>query len=244
MIKPISSGTEKEARKLLPLHLHLHLLLLLLLCSLLRLAGGAEYATELQWEAAQPDKCGFSKDCVRTYNASSVLLHQPAEVHDHSHLPQPDFSRDGWRNKLRKQHAQARQRCQKAGDSNQIDTVTGGWCLVPKTPQEIEHLPHNMSYSVARDHAAADYGVLQELRALLAEGGVAAGAAGDGASNADSSSGRSVSPPPQGPHGGQDVGPSRYASLIDFGAGQGQYARALLAEDPRYRVRSFDGAGE
>jgi hypothetical protein len=242
MIKPISSGTEKEARKLLPLHLHLHLLLLL--CSLLRLAGGAEYATELQWEAAQPDKCGFSKDCVRTYNASSVLLRQPAEVHDHSHLPQPDFSRDGWRNKLRKQHAQARQRCQKAGDNNQIDTVTGGWCLVHKVPEEIESLPHNMSYSVARDHAAADYGVLQELRALLAEGGVAAGAAGDGASSTGSSSGRSVSPPPQVPHGGQDVGPSRYASLIDFGAGQGQYARALLAEDLRYRVRSFDGAGE
>jgi len=59
--------------------------LLLLLCYFSR-AVHAQALTELQWEAAQPDKCGFSRDCRRACPASSLLGNVPdvGEEHDAS----------------------------------------------------------------------------------------------------------------------------------------------------------------
>ena len=100
--------------------------------------------------------------------------------------------------------------------------ASGGWCLTPPHPGFISHhsggtvtLPNNQSYVLTASHYAADSGIVGVIAALL------------------SSKLPFVSA----------TGHSRHGSIIDFGAGIGQYGHALLALQPRIDWRGFDGAG-
>ena len=90
----------------------------------------------------------------------------------------------------------------------------GGWCLEEKGSQLV-HLPNEQSYRLPRHHARSDGIVVAALAAILS--GALAGSCG-----------------------------SRYPSrlsLIDFGAGVGQYGHSLLSLNPALRWRGYDGAG-
>jgi len=98
---------------------------------------------------------------------------------------------------------------------------SGAWCLPEgdDTSRLIE-LPNSQSYKLPKIHAPADAVLLPFLDRLL----------------------RGCSVESALRHDDKCSGPPR-RSIIDFGAGVGQYGHSLRAIDPAHRYRGYDGAG-
>ena len=122
--------------------------------------------------------------------------------------------------------AQAHQACRRY-DPNVVRRNTetkesvltfGGWCL-PEGPNtsDLVDLPNGQTYMKPKVHASADMTNVAYIDRLLR-------GCDDPAGDADCNL------------------PPRY-SMLDFGAGVGQYGHSLLAIDPAHQYRGYDGAG-
>ena len=159
---------------------------------------------------------GYHTDIHRAYNASDVKA--SAQTWNGSH----EFASPAYR----ATHALAQQSCRR----NDLSVVrrnteteksvlpSGGWCLPEgSNTSDIVNLPNGQSYVKPKIHALADMTNVAFLDRLL----------------------RAC----QDPVGDVKCSlPPRY-SMIDFGAGVGQYGHSLLAIDPAHNYRGYDGAG-
>ena len=95
---------------------------------------------------------------------------------------------------------------------------SGGWCLRtkgrPGDPYDVVRESNGQSYFLPHPHLAPDSAIVDFLTRLL----------------------KTCRDPPA-------CQTHHFLSLNDFGAGVGQYGRAILARDPRYRFFGYDGAG-
>ena len=101
--------------------------------------------------------------------------------------------------------------------------ASGGWCL-ERRGGRVVRLPLGQDYFLPQYHVEADALVVGTLAQLLRgewDGGWRTG-------------------PRDGVDGGQA---SHYYSLTDVGAGVGQFGRALLSLDGKFRYHGYDGAG-
>ena len=126
--------------------------------------------------------------------------------------------------------AQAHQACRRY-DPNVVRRNTetkesvltfGGWCL-PEGPNtsDLVDLPNGQTYMKPKVHASADMTNVAYIDRLL----------------------RGCDQGCDDPAGDADCNlPPRY-SMLDFGAGVGQYGHSLLAIDPAHQYRGYDGAG-
>ena len=169
--------------------------------------------------------CGFASDCNPPYTAadveSSALQWDPSSKSDAA--------------ALQARHVAAMQSCNTMehtsssimsakGNGRQHGTLdTGGWCLSTQTTKgdafDWVSLTNQQSYFLPRPHLAADRQIVKYLDALLS-----------GCNDALI----------QGGHCNRRPG---LLSVNDFGAGVGQYGRALLSIDERHRWTGYDGAG-
>ena len=172
-------------------------------------------------------RCGVRNDCPPLYTAgdvtSSALRWNPQNETDAA--------------VLRACHKSARHACGIMGptegaffgqgiDGNNATLRSGGWCLPTRTEAAGDaystvSLPHSQSYFLPYPHVAADLFIIHLLRGLL-----------------KICSASCIAPMCKTCPSGW-----RYLSVNDFGAGVGQYGRALLSDDPRYRWSGYDGAG-
>ena len=113
-------------------------------------------------------------------------------------------------------HNQAVASCQGRNTGETHEALnSGAWCLSEAAGQgQWVQLPHHQSYALPHPHVAADSGIVTFLDRLLRECDADAGIRCD----------------------------TRH-SLIDLGAGVGQYGHALLAMEPTHQYRGYDGAG-
>ena len=158
---------------------------------------------------------GFHKDVPRAYNATEVTRSAQAWTGPR---------RDASKQQQHARHDAARAACAKhdssvvrANTDAKSFQETGGWCLPEgRNASSRVALPHGQSYDLPRVHALPDFIMLRFLDRLLR----ACDPAGDSVC---------TSPP--------------HLSVLDFGAGVGQYGHSLLAMEPRHRYSGYDGAG-
>ena len=166
--------------------------------------------------------CGFHSDCPQRY--SLVEVNRSAALWDPSDREAIEA--------LRAQHDKSRSQCasSKVYSSHALRKIgngtgqlqTGGWCLTPppsssSAKRELHThvaLPNGQSYYLPRPHVAADSVIVDFLARTLK---------------------RCDDPPTCSAH--------TFLSIIDMGAGVGQYGHALRSLDSRYNWRGYDGAG-
>ena len=162
--------------------------------------------------------CGFHSECPRKYS----LL----EVNRSAALWDPAHSRD--LDVLKERHDIARRACRDSGrtaanafrrngnDTGQLQT--GGWCLEPPSNKSDAFSSVALSgggrYYLPKPHVAADSVIVDYLSRIL----------------------RLCNDPPT-------CSSLTFLSIVDLGAGVGQYGHALRSRDPRYAWRGYDGAG-
>lgn len=106
---------------------------------------------------------------------------------------------------------------------------SGGWCLPEATEaQRLIRLPHGQSYTLPFVHVPADAPIVVFLDRLLR-----------GCDDPISRRARTLSEVATA----APCGLAPRHSILDIGAGVGQYGHALLALDPAHRYRGVDGAG-
>ena len=171
--------------------------------------------------------CGFHSDCPLHYELAQVnrsaALWNPSNMTDVA--------------ALQRRHDDARSKCARGSriagfaarsNGNFSGTLdTGGWCLEPpvvsaaarsaallRDQHNFVTLSGGHSYFLPKPHVAADRNIVDFLACTLR---------------------RCDDPPECSAH--------TFLSVVDMGAGIGQYGRALLSRDPRHRWRGYDGAG-
>lgn len=135
---------------------------------------------------------------------------------------------------LRLRHAAALKGCKSTGRSSaaaiamdgQDTLATGGWCLTTREesaadPYSEVTLLRNQSYFLPRPHVAADSTISIFLLGLL----------------------KVCSTSCIAPMCKVCATNWRYLSMLDFGAGVGQYGHSLLSHDRHYQWMGYDGAG-
>lgn len=173
--------------------------------------------------------CGYYRDCARSYTAQHILdtaatwelgNKQDAanleRVYKHAWQQCTDLVRNY--DNCSKDCFASETRGVPLKNSSTI-AKSGGWCLRTKSTRRwydnFTFVHHgSQSYYLPHPHVAADSRIVDYLVHLL----------------------RTCRDPPA-------CRDARFLSLNDFGAGVGQYGRALLAVDPRFQYRGYDGAG-
>lgn len=125
-------------------------------------------------------------------------------------------------------HKQAQEDCMqrdssvvRANKDSKSYLASGAWCLPEgKNTSSLVELPNGQTYMIPRVHAKADASIVPFLDRLL----------------------RGCSPEDAAGHQAKCNQPPRY-SIIDIGAGVGQYGHSLRAIDPAHDYRGYDGAG-
>ena len=165
-----------------------------------------------------PKVCGFRFDCTRNYTISQV--EESAKTWDPGNLLGVA--------QLQRVSEAARQQCSLPDVGVASGTCatcagiskSGAWCLRkrehvrPYDQYSFVQLQRGQTYYLPHPHLAADSVIVEHLARLL-----------------------------KVCHNPLDCRDVHFLSLNDFGAGVGQYGRALLALDSRYRYRGYDGAG-
>ena len=177
--------------------------------------------------------CGFKVECKLSYSLAEVNASALSQGRDDAtRVRERRAARQkclGWANKgINLTHG--------FGVGEGTGTLeTGGWCLdaraAPRTPCRggswcTVNLPNQMSYDLPPGHLAADSVVIRLLVGVL--------------SICDD--GRECFGRP-GWESGCSCSVMRSLSVLDLGAGVGQYGRALLSKSSRHRYRGLDGAG-
>ena len=194
------------------------------------IASSLATSTALAHETAtKPFKCGFRFDCPRNYTVDQVVsmaaLWDPSNSESKALLDRVSktaldncnaiaHSNDG-------KFVSEASACQN-GQSCQFQGISksGGWCLRVLAMRrhfdqyDLVRLDNGQTYYLPHPHLAPDYAIVQHLARLL----------------------KVCRDPPA-------CRDATFLSLNDFGAGVGQYGRALRAMDPRYRYTGYDGAG-
>ena len=160
---------------------------------------------------SQASRCGFFVDCPRAYSAQDVLEGSasswgPNRIANMQHLGEL--------------HVAARSHCStstaagpamKGLNGGEGFLKSGGWCLRtkgrPGDPYDVVRESNGQSYFLPHPHLAPDSAIVDFLTRLL----------------------KTCRDPPA-------CQTHQFLSLNDFGAGVGQYGRAILARDPRYRL--------
>ena len=197
-----------------------------------------------------PGGCGYSVECARSYSLSEINASASEWRHEDILLERA----------LRSRHAIAREACllaasqggggvrrleaaiggisgssSSSSSNNATPDLRGGWCYGPhaqfyvrpekQRPPENVTLPNGMSYMLPYGHVRADEGFTEALAKLIGQNHPKA----DGGQAVTTTAGRRHHSP----------------CLNDFGAGVGQYGRALLSQlGAGLCYRGYDGGGD
>ena len=183
---------------------------------LLLVSPAADLTSRLHTSATRVrQRCGYLKACPVYYRAAEVNASAASwDASDASHQAL-----------LAKHHEAAKASCSTAHSER---LSSGGWCL--GAPMSFKALPRNESYGLPRHHKEADGIVVAALAALLSPA---------------RSAGAALAPltGTEVPESSMASMPTVGMSLLDFGAGVGQYGHALRSLGHGDRWRGYDGAG-